>query len=273
MFLGRILTLNNVLLNALSFQFYMLTIQRRLALQLALEFLLQFFTILSLMTSANSAFESAQMVSSPKSHSSSAFQTAQISQSHYTFIMRIQAAWRDAHRVITQTLANKSAQKSALRTQTYSLWKSITPAFPNALQTLMPTQAHENASSGVHRRLWNMLTTQPTNVYKYARQHLTIMVWTELMEIKCASWPAMWDSLLILWPGLVCRLATSKKATMEKWPILSESVFFSAIRTSLLIILPKLVFRNVLISLQSFLETLSPKNAKNSVLNSCMETL
>jgi hypothetical protein len=92
MFLGRILTLNNVLRNALIFQFYMLTIQRRLALQLALEFLLQFFTILSLMTSASSALEYAQMVLSPKSHSSSAFQTAQLSQPHYTFIMRTQAA-------------------------------------------------------------------------------------------------------------------------------------------------------------------------------------
>jgi hypothetical protein len=60
---------------------------------------------------------------------------------------------------------------------------------------------------------------------------------------------------------------------MENSPILSESVFFSAIRTSLLIILPKLVFPNALISLQSFLETLSPKNVKNSVLNSCMEIL
>jgi hypothetical protein len=60
---------------------------------------------------------------------------------------------------------------------------------------------------------------------------------------------------------------------MENSPILSESVFFSAIPTSLLIILPKLVFRNVLIFLPSFLETLSPKNAKNSVLNFCMEIL
>jgi hypothetical protein len=60
---------------------------------------------------------------------------------------------------------------------------------------------------------------------------------------------------------------------MENSPILSESVFFSVIRTSLLIILPKLVFPNALISLQSFLETLLPKNAKNFVLNSCMEIL
>ncbi len=73
------------------------------------------------MTSASNVLEYVQMVSSPKSLSSSAFQTVQLSQSHYTFIMRIQVAWQDAHKVITQTLANKSAQKLALQTLTYSL--------------------------------------------------------------------------------------------------------------------------------------------------------
>ncbi len=166
----------------------MRTIQQEHASQHVQQLQLQLLMTLLQMTSARNAWECVQTVSSLRNLNIFAYHSAQILQWHYSFTMWTLAASQDAQKDTTQTQADKSAPRSVQQTQTYSPWSWTTRAFPNVPTVHTRTQAREHAPTGAPKQPFNTLTTPQTSALMSAQPHLTIMVWTGLMEIRFVYW-------------------------------------------------------------------------------------
>lgn len=106
----------------------------------------------------------------------------------------------------------------------------------------------------------------------YAPWHQTTLGLTGLTEIESVLGPVMSGFLLIPSPGHVCHSVTLRKGTTVSCLILWGDVCWSVQRASLLIMLQRHVFQNVLMYLWSILAIQIRKNVNLHVLSSSMET-